>query len=306
MVQLLVSFMLLGHLSVTDLITSEATAQDTLWTEYRSQFSLADYSDRHHIEPLTWRGLRVVGQRFEPVQMSKGVVHLVHGYLDHAGIQEPLIRFFTQRGFTVRTIDLPGHGVSQGARAEINTMDHYIEVLDGWLKGQTKPLRIIGHSMGGAVVMESMRKGLIMPTDHVVLIAPLVRWSSWRLSAVGEFLLGWMMTSVPRGRKQTSRDLDFQSRRQLDPLRFDRIPVKWVRAMRRWAHQFEYQTALPHRPTVVQGQRDSVVDWRANHRLIQKVFPRAAFHFFKDGRHHLQGESPGLRKRVLAMILERF
>ena len=306
MAQFLVCWMLVGSFSVIDLIDSEANAQHPLWTEYRLQFSLADYSDRHHIEPLNWRGLRVVGQRFEPVKSSKGVVHIVHGYLDHAGIQEPLIRLLTQNGFTVRTIDLPGHGVSQGPRTHINGMEHYYDVLNIWLKDQNKPLRIIGHSMGGAVVMEGMRKGLIKPSDHVVLLAPLVRWRSWRLSAAGEFLLGWMINSVPRSRNHTSHDAEFQKRRQIDPLRPERIPLSWVRSMRRWSHQFEQQTALRHRPTVIQGRRDRVVDWRANYRLIQKVFPRAAFHFFKNGMHHLQGESPALRKRVFAMILERF
>ena len=153
MTQFLMCWMLVGSFSVIDLIDSEANAQHPLWTEYRLQFSLADYSDRHHIEPLNWRGLRVVGQRFEPVKSSKGVVHIVHGYLDHAGIQEPLIRLLTQNGFTVRTIDLPGHGVSQGARAQITSMEHYDDVLNLWLKDQSKPLRIIGHSMGGKSAM---------------------------------------------------------------------------------------------------------------------------------------------------------
>ena len=305
MTHILIGWLLVGSFSIVDLIDSKANAQHTLWTEYRLQFDLAEYSERHHIEPLNWRGSRVVGQRFEPVQPAKGVVHIVHGYLDHTGIQEPLIRLLTQNGFTVRSIDLPGHGVSQGARAQINGMRHYFDALDAWLKGQNKPLRIIGHSMGGAVVMEAMRQGLIQPSDQVVLIAPLVRWSSWRLSAVGEALVGWMVDSVPRGRKRTTHDPDFHRRRQIDPLRPERIPLNWVRSMRRWAHQFEQQTALRHRPTILQGRRDRVVDWRANYRLIQKVFPRAAFHFFKNGRHHLQGESPSLRKRVLAMILER-
>ncbi len=304
--QFLACWMLLGSFSLMDLIKSDANSQHKLWTEYRLQFDLAEYAERHHIEPLPWQGSRVVGQRFEPVQPAKAVVHIVHGYLDHTGIQEPLIKVLTENGFTVRTIDLPGHGVSQGARAEIASMQDYSSALDLWLKGQKEPLRIVGHSMGGAVVMEGMRRGRIKSSDHVVLIAPLVRWSSWRLSAVGEFLLGWMIDSVPRGRKRTSDDLDFQRRRELDPLRPERIPLNWVRSMRRWAHQFEQETALYHRPTVLQGRRDRVVDWQANYRSIQKVFPQAAFHFFKNGRHHLQGESPTLRQKVFAMILERF
>ena len=117
MTQFLACWMLLGSFSLVDLIDSEANAEHALWAEYRLHFDLAEYSERHHIEPFTWRSLRVISQRFDPLKPARGVVHIVHGYLDHTGIQEPLIKAITDNGFTVRTIDLPGHGVSQGVRA---------------------------------------------------------------------------------------------------------------------------------------------------------------------------------------------
>ena len=305
MAQIVVSFIIVGQPSIVDLIDRQVAIEHTLWTDYRTQYGFTDYAQRHRIEPLTWRDLRLVGQRFDPVGSARGVIHVVHGYQDHTGTQEPLIRHLTQSGWTVRSIDLPGHGVSQGARSDITSMSDYSSVLSQWLGGQTKPLRIIGHSMGGAVIIEGMRSGLIHPSDRVVLIAPLVRWRAWRLSAIGQFLLGWMIDSVPRGQKHTSHDVEFQNRRLSDPLRFERIPLNWVRSMRRWSNQFEQQTALRHRPTIVQGRRDRVVDWRANHRLIQRVFPQAAFHFFNNGRHHLYGETPTIRQRVMTITLER-
>ena len=74
--------------------------------------------------------------------------------------------------------------------------------------------------------------------------------------------------------------------------------------MRHWANRFNQQTGLPHRPVILQGRRDSIIDWRANHLLIEQVFPLAQFHFFKRARHHLQGESPRIRKKALRMVIE--
>ena len=269
-------------------------------------FGFADYAQRHTVEWLKARDQQLVSQRFEPVGVARAVIHIVHGYQDHTGIQQPNISALNKEGFSVRSLDLPGHGLSQGPRAQIDSMDHYIEALQVWIKDQPSPLRIVAHSMGGAVVMEAMRQGLITPSDQIVLIAPLVRWRGWRISAIGQFLIGWAVSSVPRGVHTTSQDQAFQELRRDDPLRFDRVPLSWTRSLRRWSRSFEQQTALQHRPKILQGRHDRVVDWRANYRLIQSVFPRASFHFFKNGKHHLQGESPTIRQRVLAMIAEHF
>ena len=296
----------LSLLQISELREHQLPAEHSSWTSYRLMFGFADYAQRHRVEWFKAREHQLVSQRFEPVGTARGVVHVVHGYLDHTGIQQPIINALTDQGFAVRSIDLPGHGVSQGPRAQVNSMEHYSEALRVWIKDQPRPLRIVAHSMGGAVVMEAMRQGLITPSDQIVLIAPLVRWKGWRISAIGQFLLGWAINSVPRGVHATSHDQAFQELRRDDPLRFDRVPLNWTRSLRRWSRSFEQQTALHHRPKVLQGRRDGVVDWRANYRLIQSVFPRASFHFFKNGKHHLQGESPTIRPRVLAMIVEHF
>ena len=110
----------------------------------------------------------------------------------------------SQAGYTVRTLDLPGHGLSGGSRAAIEHMDDYVVALEAWLKGQQRPLRMVAHSMGCAVLMEVMRRRVIDSKARVVLLAPLVRWRAWRLSAVGEALIGWAVRSIPRSKRRTS------------------------------------------------------------------------------------------------------
>ncbi|SUV72968.1 lysophospholipase [Acinetobacter baumannii] len=39
---------------------------------------------------------------------------LLHGYLEHSGIYQPIIREILEQGFSVITYDLPGHGLSNG------------------------------------------------------------------------------------------------------------------------------------------------------------------------------------------------
>ncbi len=283
---------------------SEHRADHAAWTTYRVHYGLPAQAARHRVEYLSWRGYRLVGQRFMPREKPRGTVHLVHGYLDHTGLQWPIIKALNDAGYVVRSIDLPGHGLSQGPRAHINAMDHYTEVLGLWLEGQARPLRFVAHSMGGAVVMQAMRQQMLAPSDRVVLIAPLVRWSSWWLTAFAQRAFGWMLRSLNRRVQPTSSDEAYVKLRRNDPLLITRIPLSWPRAMRHWANHFVNQTGLSHRPIILQGRRDKIVDWRANHALIEQIFPAARFHFFKRGRHHLQGESPQIRKKALRMLIE--
>jgi alpha-beta hydrolase superfamily lysophospholipase len=53
----------------------------------------------------------------------------LHGYLEHSGIYQPIIKEILEQGFSVITYDLPGHGLSNGSPASIQNFDHYQQVL---------------------------------------------------------------------------------------------------------------------------------------------------------------------------------
>ena len=236
-----------------------------------------------------------MSQRFTPKGDSIGVVHMLD--TDHAAIQAPPSAPH-QAGYTVRTSICRAWlirwfgATSTHGRSWWRSGGQGQQRLCAW-----SPIDGLRRLDGGM-----RRRASIL---GAVLLAPLVRWRAWRLSAVGEALIGWAVRSIPRSKRRTSGDEAFQALRQNDPLRPERIPMTWVRALRRWAKTFELTPALPHRPMILQGRRDRVVDWRHNHRIIQKIFPSASFHFFAQGRHHLQGEEPTLRSRVFAMIEEQ-
>lgn len=63
------------------------------------------------------------------LEKSKGTVFLLHGYLEHSGIYQPIVKEILEQGFSVLTYDLPGHGLSNGSPASIQNFDHYQQVL---------------------------------------------------------------------------------------------------------------------------------------------------------------------------------
>jgi pimeloyl-ACP methyl ester carboxylesterase len=117
----------------------------------------------------------------------KGSAVVVHGYYDHVGLYGHLIRFLLDRDLAVLSFDLPGHGLSSGEPATIETFDHYVEAFDACINAfeshLPKPWNLFGQSTGGAIAMEwLLANGLrraTSPFEHVVLLAPLVRPANW-------------------------------------------------------------------------------------------------------------------------------
>ncbi|MCZ6709064.1 MAG: alpha/beta hydrolase, partial [Gammaproteobacteria bacterium] len=52
---------------------------------------------------------------------STGTALVIHGYYDHVGLYGHLIRHLIGRRLAVVALDLPGHGLSSGERATIET-----------------------------------------------------------------------------------------------------------------------------------------------------------------------------------------
>jgi alpha-beta hydrolase superfamily lysophospholipase len=83
---------------------------------------------------------------------------VIHGYYDHAGLYRHLIRHLIDRGLAVLAFDLPGHGLSSGAPATIESFDEYVDAFDACLLAledhMPPPWLLLGQSTGGAIAME--------------------------------------------------------------------------------------------------------------------------------------------------------
>lgn len=82
---------------------------------------------------------------------------LLHGYLESLDVWEDFARSL-KRDFRVAAVDLPGHGISQ-VKGETHTMEFLADTVVATMDilGIDKFLPV-GHSMGGYVVMELLRK----------------------------------------------------------------------------------------------------------------------------------------------------
>ena len=88
---------------------------------------------------------------------ARGTVVLIHGLFDHVGLFQRIIQHFLLHEYNVLAIDLPGHGLSDGAPTDIGSFLEYSavvsQVIDVLPKSvRDKPVFAVGQSTGGGGV----------------------------------------------------------------------------------------------------------------------------------------------------------
>lgn len=256
-------------------------------------------SDEHAIAAHLWMPA-------EP----RGTAVVIHGYYDHTGLYGHLIRHLIDRGFAVVCFDLPGHGLSSGEPASIETFEHYVDAFNACMAALEHhlptPWHLFGQSTGGAVAMEWLLDRRvtreISPFAKVVLLAPLVRPYLWPLNRVVYEVARRFIRERPRSfRSNAENEAFLEFLRDQDPLQARTLPVRWVTAMVEWRRRFESHEPVDIAPLVIQGQADRTVDWRYNMKVIERLFQPRVF-YIPEARHHLVNESPAIRAQIFQAI----
>jgi alpha-beta hydrolase superfamily lysophospholipase len=241
---------------------------------------------------------------------AAGTAVVIHGYYDHTGLYGHLIRHLIERRLAVLSFDLPGHGLSSGAPADIATFDHYVAAFGACLAALQdhlpRPWHLFGQSTGGAGATEwllaSGYRAATSPFAQVVLLAPLVRPHRWPVTRFVYEIARRVITERPRTFTRNADNQEFlEFLRSRDPLQARTLPVRWVTAMVTWRERFEAHPPTDIAPLVIQGQADRTVDWRYNLKVIGRLFrPRVVY--IPEARHHLVNESPAVRAQIFAAI----
>lgn len=264
-----------------------------------------------HLGLLSVADYQIVTQVWCPAQPRATLV-VLHGYYDHMGLYQHLVRWALTQGLCVLCCDLPGHGLSSGAQASIRTFAEYQQVLKALLAEVQRlqlpqPWHRLGQSTGAAILIDYLlhppAEGL--PPGRDVLLAPLVRPHHWTRGYITYRLLEPWLRKIPRSFSDNSNDLEFLAfvKRQ-DPLQAKILPTAWVGALARWIPYIEEAPSSSLSPLIIQGDQDKTVDWQHNLPILQHKFSQPKVKLLKGARHHLVGERADIRQQVLASIQE--
>lgn len=303
-----------------------APALDTAWVGSASAQAYLDFyginfaSTRpgvaHGFGAVDAGAFRIAAHYWLP-ENPRGTLVVVHGYYDHVGLFGNAIEFGLAQGMAVLAFDLPGHGLSTGEQAEIDSFDQYADVLDKLL-ARAQPLLPapyfgLGQSTGGSVLLNYLWRYDAARTTprlkRIALCAPLILPRGWRRS--GRFLYALLhrfIKRMPRGRSRSSHNPVFtRFVDELDCLQSPTLSVRWVGAMKAWDQQFHDFPPLPDSSVLIlQGTDDQTVAWRYNLRQLARNLPHAKLYFIEGAGHQLVNESIEYRQQVFAKLRDYF
>jgi alpha-beta hydrolase superfamily lysophospholipase len=289
------------------LVLSESPISSPAAVNFHRYYDIHYEHVPHYFGTFQTDGWTIAAHVYLPRNAS-GTVFLLHGYFDHTGILKNLIRRCLDLGYSVACFDLPGHGLSSGEKGRVTDFAEYATAFEAFLHicrpYLPQPYHLVSHSAGSAVALEfiSQNHSQDPKFDKIILVAPLIHHSYHRITRAQYFLVKPFVESFPRRFHQNSSDSVFVQWVKQDPLQGNRIPVSWLEALYEWNQRFEKYDRGNTPLLVVQGDRDSVVDWRYNIALLKKKYSAVTVKWIENGRHQLLNESGPIRKEVLRSI----
>jgi alpha-beta hydrolase superfamily lysophospholipase len=171
--------------------------------EYLSFYELQHWTSIHESNRIVHKNLEIFVQSFVP-KKRKGLVTIVHGYLDHSGSFSKLIDSLLSEGYGIVTFDLPGHGHSFGERGDIKDFNDYsaaFHAVQTHFKKQglnDSKWSVIGHSTGAAIILDYINSER-MSFDKTIMVAPLVQPYLWSFSKIGVKIIGKKVKHIKKG-----------------------------------------------------------------------------------------------------------
>ena len=143
-------------------------------------------------------GTKLSARAWMPAQ-AVALVAVVHGIAEHCGRYAFFAEKASEQGVGVVSVDLRGHGRSPGERSYVERFDDYLLDVDALLVRASelaagRPVFLMGHSMGGAIVLRWLAQrrqplaGLILSSAALKIGGDVPRFLVW----LAPFLSRWL------------------------------------------------------------------------------------------------------------------
>jgi acylglycerol lipase len=251
-------------------------------------------------------GVNLFRQGWIPEQ-PRGVICFIHGAFEHSGRYTQACVFLADAGFAVHTLDLRGHGKSQG---EIGPETSFLTLLDdinffiATVKEENPAVRLflLGQSMGGSLALMA---AVDTTPAGLILCAPACRPVFPAISIIIGYALGKLFPNLKfkaLEARMIARDPQVALAYENDPLvNRQGIPMRplteFMRMMRSKQKDFE-QLDIPL--LIFHGTEDKIADIRGSRQLYRRSVSRDKTleelpSFYHDllndpGRQHIYGK----------------
>lgn len=261
-------------------------------------------------------GFEVYEQWWLPGDAIKGMVVIVHGLAEHSGRYAHVAAALNKAGYAVGALDQRGHGKTDpgGPTAVIRSFDDFWDDLDIFLerarqRSEGKPLFLLGHSMGGEIVVSYVIErspalhGLLASAAAIQIskdVSPLMVKMAGLLSAVAPG-----MPTIKLDGTAISRDQAVVDKYDSDPLNYrGGVPARTGAEINRVVKLIQNRMEEIRLPILIMhGTADRLSDPQGSKDLYARVQSPDKTLKLYDGFYHEILNEPE-QEKVLADIVE--
>jgi len=231
----------------------------------------------------------------------KAVMSLVHGFGEHSGRYADMASYLNSKDISVVTLDLRGHGKSDGRRGYCPDYNLLLSDVDALLAKSREiypdlPHVLYGHSMGGGIVMNHQLKSGGAGINAVIASAPFIQPAdtiSKPQRAIVRFL-GKMAPKMSLGNKidgsKVSRLPLEQEAYMSDPLNHGNLGVGLAIGMVEGGECILENAQNWTRPLLlVHARQDQLTDFAASEAFAAKA-QNCTFKAYEDCEHEIHND----------------
>jgi len=235
------------------------------------------------------------------LQNSNKVMLIIHGLGEHSGRYLKLIQDFNDKNISVFTIDIRGHGKSEGKRGHspfyqqlMNDIQYFIEHVTKKVPGQKYFL--YGHSFGGNLVINySFQEN--KEINGIIATSPLIK-PSIEPSRIVLFMGKLFKKIVPSlllsngiNIKGISRNMQIINDYINDPLIHNKVSVQLgLDIISSGIYALENSRHITVPMLVFHGKNDELTSYSASYKFVQNSGPNIKFIGFDDAYHEIHHE----------------
>ncbi len=252
---------------------------------------------------VTKDGVVLPVKRWLPENNIQAIIIALHGFNDYSKFFQMPAKFLSQHGIASYAYDQRGFGQSpaRGYWHGVDTLtDDLITFID-LIKRQHRgiPIYVLGHSMGGAVVIATMTRNDAPAVDGLILAAPAVwgratmPWYQTVLLEVLSHTMPWLTLTGKGFEIIPSDNIDMLREQGRDPLVIKATRVDAIYglanlmdiALKNARYLENYRTLFLY------GEKDQVIPENAVNKFLQDLNKNSlgdrTLVFFPDGYHML-------------------
>jgi acylglycerol lipase len=235
------------------------------------------------------------------LQNSNKVILIIHGLGEHSGRYLKLIQDFNDKNISVFTIDIRGHGKSEGKRGHSPFYQQLMNDIQCFIEHVTKKIPdqkyfLYGHSFGGNLVINySFQEN--KKINGIIATSPLIK-PSIAPSRIVLFMGKLFKKIVPNlilsngiNINGISRNMQVINDYRNDPLIHNKVSVQLgLDIISSGIYALENSQYITVPMIVFHGKNDGLTSYSASQKLVQNSGPNIKFIGFDDAYHEIHNE----------------